>query len=124
MKKIQLFTLATMSTVALPHISFSQNLKLDFNSKNIPSNYIMLSSINTQLRANRSSVISLVAGKVEKILVNQFDSVKKGQDVIVINVMKMPNSLQSMIDGTVLKINVKVGDIVEEGQELMVITNG
>ncbi len=49
------------------------------------------------------------------------DKVKAGQDVVVLEAMKMENSIASDFEGTVLRIDVNVGDTVSENAPLVEI---
>ena len=49
-------------------------------------------------------------GQITKILVEVGDEVQKGQDVAIIEAMKMENILQSEAQGTVKSIDVSIGD--------------
>ncbi|MCF7810608.1 biotin/lipoyl-binding protein [bacterium] len=60
-------------------------------------------------------------GLIVKINVKQGDTVKSGQNLVVIEAMKMQNAIQATIDGLVKSIAVKEGDSVLERQELVVI---
>ena len=55
------------------------------------------------------------AGKVFKIAAKAGDSVKKGDTVLVLEIMKMETPVVAPEDGTVASINVSVGDSVESG---------
>lgn len=55
------------------------------------------------------------AGKVFKIEKNVGDAVKKGDTVLVLEVMKMETPVVAPQDGTVASIDVAVGDAVESG---------
>ncbi len=55
------------------------------------------------------------AGKVFKIEKKVGDAVKKGDAVLVLEIMKMETPVVAPEDGTVASINVAVGDAVESG---------
>ena len=55
------------------------------------------------------------AGKVFKIEKKVGDAVKKGDAVLVLEIMKMETPVVAPQDGTVASINVNVGDMVEAG---------
>ncbi|MCI7107012.1 MAG: acetyl-CoA carboxylase biotin carboxyl carrier protein subunit [Lachnospiraceae bacterium] len=55
------------------------------------------------------------AGKVFKIEKNVGDSVKKGDTVLVLEIMKMETPVVAPEDGTVASVDVAVGDAVESG---------
>ena len=58
-------------------------------------------------------------GLVLDVLVNEGDEVKKGDQVMVLEAMKMENVLKSPGDGTVKSIKVKKGDGVEKNQVMI-----
>ncbi len=66
----------------------------------------------------RVKVTAGAAGKVTKIVKNVGDSVKKGENVIMIESMKMEIGQVAVEDGTVASIDVAVGDSVDAGQVL------
>ena len=55
------------------------------------------------------------AGKVFKIEASVGQVVKKGDAVLVLEIMKMETPVVAPQDGTVASINVNVGDMVEAG---------
>ncbi len=55
------------------------------------------------------------AGKIFKIEATPGTAVKKGDTVIVLEVMKMETPVVAPQDGTVASINVNVGDMIEAG---------
>ena len=55
------------------------------------------------------------AGKVFKIEKSVGDAVKKGDTVLVLEIMKMETPVVAPEDGTVASIDVAVGDSVESG---------
>ena len=55
------------------------------------------------------------AGKVFKLEAKVGDAVKKGDTVLVLEIMKMETPVVAPEDGTVASINVAVGDSVESG---------
>ena len=63
------------------------------------------------------------AGKVFKIEASAGQAVKKGDTVLVLEVMKMETAVVAPEDGTVASINVSVGDPVEAGALLATLNN-
>ena len=55
------------------------------------------------------------AGKVFKLEASVGAAVKKGDTVLILEVMKMETPVVAPQDGTVASINVSVGDMVEAG---------
>lgn len=66
-----------------------------------------------------SKIVAVMAGNVYKILVKPGDQVEAGQNVIVLESMKMEISITSGTGGTVNKVNVSEGDFVDEGDLLI-----
>ena len=64
---------------------------------------------------------SPLPGVIIAIKVNVGDSVKAGQEVAVLEAMKMENSIEAEHDGTVTAIHVAKGDSVLEGAAVVTI---
>ncbi len=62
-----------------------------------------------------------MAGSVWKVNVTQGDTVNEGQDVIILESMKMEIPIPAEKSGTLEKLNVAEGDFVNEGDVLAVI---
>ncbi len=60
-------------------------------------------------------------GRVTRVTVAVGDAVKRGQELIVVEAMKMENALVAPTDGVVRRLAVKVGDMVAPGPALVVI---
>lgn len=67
------------------------------------------------------AVTSPLPGVVIAVKVNVGDSVKAGQEVAVLEAMKMENSIEATQDGTVTAIHVAKGDSVLEGAAIVTI---
>lgn len=63
------------------------------------------------------------AGKVFKIEANPGTAVKKGDTVLILEVMKMETPVVAPEDGTVASIDAAVGDQVESGALLATLNN-
>lgn len=66
-------------------------------------------------------VTSTMAGVVFKVLARPGDTVKEGQEVIILESMKMEIPIVSEQTGTVRSVAVKAGDFVNEGDGLLVL---
>jgi glutaconyl-CoA/methylmalonyl-CoA decarboxylase subunit gamma len=60
-----------------------------------------------------------IPGVIVLISVKEGETVKKGQELVVLEAMKMKNSIRSNRDGVIGEIKVKVGDHVTHGQALI-----
>lgn len=69
----------------------------------------------------KSGVKSPLPGVILDIKVSVGDTVKKGQLVVILEAMKMENSINADRDGKITAINVSKGDSVLEGTDLVII---
>ena len=69
----------------------------------------------------KSGVKSPLPGVILDIKVNVGDEVKKGQTIIILEAMKMENSINADKDGKVTSICVSKGESVLEGTDLVII---
>lgn len=60
-------------------------------------------------------------GVMIEIKVKVGDSVRAGQEIAVLEAMKMENSIEAVMDGTVTAVHVKEGDSVLEGAAVITI---
>jgi len=67
------------------------------------------------------NVTAPLPGLILEILVKEGDTVNAGQDVLIMEAMKMENEVQSPQGGTVKEIKVRRGDSVYEGDILIVL---
>lgn len=66
-----------------------------------------------------NAVIAPIPGVIISIGVKEGEMVKKGQELIVLEAMKMKNSIRAQRDGRVTAIKVKIGDHVTHSQALL-----
>lgn len=70
------------------------------------------------------SVISPLLGTVLRVRVSVGDTVRTGQEIIVIESMKMEHPVEATADGTVTTLAVAEGDTVNAGQVLFTLVPG
>ena len=68
-----------------------------------------------------SEVKAPMGGKVISVLVNPGDAVEEGEEVVIIEAMKMEMPIVSDDAGTVKAVNCKEGDTVEADAVLVVL---
>ena len=71
--------------------------------------------------AGAGDKVAPMGGVIIEITVNEGAAVKAGDQVAIIEAMKMKQVIAADHDGTVTKIHVKAGDTVDSGQPLMTI---
>ncbi|WP_209124323.1 acetyl-CoA carboxylase biotin carboxyl carrier protein subunit [Alkalihalobacillus sp. BA299] len=68
-----------------------------------------------------SQVISNMAGNLWKLLVQVGDQVEEGQDIAILESMKMEIPIVAEVSGTVKEVLKQEGDFVDEGEGLIVL---
>jgi acetyl-CoA carboxylase biotin carboxyl carrier protein len=66
-----------------------------------------------------ANVIASMAGTIFKVLVAVGDEVEAGQDVIILESMKMEIPFQAEVGGKVTTVIVEEGQFVNEGEVLL-----
>lgn len=66
-------------------------------------------------------VLAPMPGKIMSIKIGIGNQVKKGQELIIMEAMKMHNPILAANDGVITEIFVQVNDPVQSGQALLVI---
>jgi acetyl-CoA carboxylase biotin carboxyl carrier protein len=66
-----------------------------------------------------STTVANMAGNVWKVLVKVGDLVEEGQDLVILESMKMEIPIAAEFDGTVKEIKVNEGDFVNEGDVIL-----
>jgi acetyl-CoA carboxylase biotin carboxyl carrier protein len=67
------------------------------------------------------AITAMMTGTVVEVLVSPGDEVADGQEVVIIESMKMQLPLQSEQTGKVKEVKVSAGDFVNEGDPLIVL---
>ena len=86
---------------------------------------VTLSDPGRQARDARSDeqgperVLSVMPGKIVRLLVTEGDAVEEGQGVVVVEAMKMENEIAAPKAGRVSSISVEPDQTVEGGAELL-----
>ncbi|MCM3538219.1 acetyl-CoA carboxylase biotin carboxyl carrier protein subunit [Priestia endophytica] len=62
-----------------------------------------------------SEIVASMAGNVWKVLVKVGDQVEEGQDVVILESMKMEIPIAAESDGIVKEVKVGEGEFVNEG---------
>lgn len=66
-------------------------------------------------------VAAPMPGKIIEIRVRVGDSVKKGQELVIMEAMKMHNPILAASDGMISKLFVKINESVQTGQSILSI---
>lgn len=64
---------------------------------------------------------SNMAGTVWKVVVSEGETISEGQDVVILESMKMEIPIESDVSGVVTGIKVNEGDFVNKEDELLVV---
>jgi len=68
-----------------------------------------------------SEIQGNMTGVVADILVHKNEKVESGQDVLILESMKMHIPIQSDVEGLVKEIMVNKGDVIKPGQTLLIL---
>ncbi len=68
-----------------------------------------------------TEVIATMAGNVWKVLVKEGDQVEEGQDVVILESMKMEIPIAAEVSGTVQSIKIEEGGFVNEEEVLLIV---
>jgi acetyl-CoA carboxylase biotin carboxyl carrier protein len=66
-------------------------------------------------------ITAMMAGTVIEVLVKPGDQVAEGQDVLILESMKMQLPVQSELSGKVSQVKVNSGDFVNEGDTVVLL---
>lgn len=66
-----------------------------------------------------NKVLSSMAGNVWKILYKEGDQIQAGEDVVILESMKMEIPIQAEAGGIIKEIKINEGDFVNEGDVLI-----
>ncbi|MED3624333.1 biotin/lipoyl-containing protein [Neobacillus thermocopriae] len=66
-------------------------------------------------------ITASMAGTVLNIFAKEGDQINLGQEVLMLESMKMEIPIESGIEGVVKEVKVNIGDFVNEGDVLMVL---
>ena len=67
-------------------------------------------------------MLSKMSGRVVEILCKPGSTVEKGQNLIIVEAMKMENPVKALCAGVISKIFVENGQIVEAKEKLLELT--
>ncbi|WP_028782910.1 acetyl-CoA carboxylase biotin carboxyl carrier protein subunit [Thalassobacillus devorans] len=68
-----------------------------------------------------TEVKASMAGSVWKVVAAEGDSITSGQDLVILESMKMEIPVPAEADGTVKELKVNEGDFVNEGDVIAII---
>ncbi len=68
-----------------------------------------------------AEILAPLAGKVWEVLVEVGAKIEEDDEVLIIEALKMENTVYATSGGTVKEIKVKKGDSVQDGDVLIVI---
>ncbi len=74
-----------------------------------------------QPKNNMTQVAAPLPGVIVGISVKPGDQVREGQELAVLEAMKMENSIEAPCAGTIQQISVSIGDTVSEGAVILTI---
>lgn len=79
------------------------------------------STADAAFQTEGKTMLAPMAGTILRILVKEGQKVKKGENLIVLEAMKMENEIVADEDGIIRRIWVKENDSVESDQPLLIL---
>ena len=73
------------------------------------------------VQGNPGDLLALMPGKIIKVLVSEGQKIKMGEPVIIMESMKMEQTIVSSSDGSIESVNVSEGETIEVGSVMIVI---
>ena len=89
-----------------------------------PFNTPIQQTDNSYIKGKTTVLSSQINGYIQDVLVSDFDHVKKGQTLLIIEAMKVMNEITSDVDGEIVEINVSNEEMVEYNQVLFTVKEG
>lgn len=121
MKNLKITVNGTVYDVKVEEVEENNNESIE-NNKNFhekPMDNNVNSIENNEIK---EIVKAPISGSVVAVNVQNGDSVKRGDVLMVIEAMKMENEIVSPIDATVLNVRVKKGEMVESEAPLVFLS--
>lgn len=121
MKNLKITVNGTVYDVKVEEVEENSNESIE-NNKNFhkkPMDNNVNSIENNEIK---EIVKAPISGSVVAVNVQNGDSVKRGDVLMVIEAMKMENEIVSPIDATVLNVRVKKGEMVESEAPLVFLS--
>lgn len=70
-------------------------------------------------KPDERQLYSYIPGVILDVMVKEGDTLAEGDEVIILEAMKMKNRIQTPVSGTVRKLHVKVGDCIPKGKLML-----
>jgi biotin carboxyl carrier protein len=67
------------------------------------------------IKPNKKEVISVIPGTIREVLVKEGDKVNTSDKLVVLEAMKMMNTIYAPAKGTIKSLHVSVGDCIPKG---------
>jgi biotin carboxyl carrier protein len=71
------------------------------------------------VKPNPKLLHAFIPGKIKEVYVKQGQHVKEGDKLLILEAMKMKNTVRAHINGVIKSIPVELGDMVYKGQVLI-----
>ncbi|HDZ41566.1 MAG TPA: acetyl-CoA carboxylase biotin carboxyl carrier protein subunit [Bacteroidetes bacterium] len=69
--------------------------------------------------SDKFRLLSFIPGTIIEIMVKEGDRVRKGDEVLVLEAMKMKNRIKSPLNGRVKQVDIKTNEVVPKGKLLI-----
>ena len=108
----------------LHYAAYDKILHLSLGALQFSVTEITYQSANTGKDALDGVTLAPMNGRVLDILISEGDPVKRGQNLLILEAMKMEHEINARMDGTIKKVSVSKGDQVASRSILVEIEEG
>jgi biotin carboxyl carrier protein len=103
------------------HVEMKEEVKTSKTPKLVRSKPVQTKEAKPKPVPGLSKIEAPLPGTIFKVKIKEGDAVKKGDQILVLEAMKMENNILAEIDGVVKKLYVSEGDAVLQGDILVEI---
>ncbi len=93
-------------------------LKVKVQQSNELDELISKLGFNTPPKRELKEIVAPMPGLVKEVFIKEGDTINEGDNLFILEAMKMENIIKSVGEGTISKVNVTQGDKVEKGSIL------
>jgi len=92
-----------------------------FHLEAVDERHKLIAESGRLVAEGKQTITAQMPGKISKVNVAVGDRVSEGQNLLVVEAMKMENDINSPIEGKVSEVAIREGETVETGARLVVV---
>ena len=96
-----------MDTLQIDYTNYETNLSVNYKRR------------KKYVKPNPKQILAFIPGTIPELMVKPGDMVREGDHLLILEAMKMMNTIKAPFDGRISRVNVKVGDRVAKSDLLI-----